>query len=133
MRNSALVLVACCLFASSAVAQKDAPALPTVTSFECPDIPPSGQEGRARIQGVVKMQVTTDGHHAADIKLISGHPMLAKFVTANIRTWKFADHHPTTFAVTYFFVTEGEFKYDPVTKCSAKMELPTKVTINTSF
>lgn len=79
------------------------------------------------------MQVTTDGHHATDIKLISGHPMLAKFVTANIRTWKFADHRPTTFAVTYLFVTEGEFKYDPVTKCSAKMELPTKVTINTSF
>jgi hypothetical protein len=50
----------------------------------------------------------------------------------NVRTWKFADHSPTTFAVTYFYVNDGHGKRDPVTNCSAKMELPTKVTVSTN-
>jgi hypothetical protein len=128
MRTSLLVLVTCCVIVSSTVAQKDAPAPPIVTAFECPTYPSLAQS--VRIQGVVKLQVTTDGHQVTDVKLTSGHPMLAQNSSNNIHTWKFADHPPTTFAVTYFYVNEGHYKRDPVTKCSAKMELPTKVTVS---
>jgi TonB-like protein len=127
-----LVLVTCCLLVcSTTVAQKDAPALPTVTAFECPAYPSLAKQ--VRIMGMVKMQVTTDGHQITDVKLTSGHPILAPDAIKNVRTWKFADHAATTFEVTYFYVNEGNFKRDKVTKCSAKMELPTKVTVSTTL
>jgi len=86
-----------------------------------------------RLQGMVRMQVTTDGHKVVDVKLSPAHPVLAQAAEKNVRTWKFADHTPTSFTVTYFYVREGNYKRDPVTKCSAKMELPTKVTVSTKF
>jgi hypothetical protein len=86
-----------------------------------------------RLQGMVILQVTTDGHQVVDVKLTSGHPVLAPEAIKNVRTWKFADHAPTTFAVRYYYVNEGNFKRDKVTKCSAKMDLPGKVTVSTSF
>ncbi len=131
MRNTALVLLAYCLFASSAVAQKDAPSLPTVTAFDCPKYPSKAES--MRLQGMVPMQVTTDGHQVTDVKLKPSHPVLAEEAVKNVRTWKFADHSPTTFDATFFYVNQGKFKRDKVTNCAAKMDLPTKVTVSTSF
>ncbi len=111
-------------------AQDKQAALPTVTIFECPKYPPKAES--MGLQGMVKMQVTTDGHKVVDIKLLPSHPVLAAPAEENVRTWKFADHTPMTFTVTYYYVHEGRFKKDPVTKCSAKMELPAAVTVSTS-
>lgn len=118
-------VLACC-----ALTQTDKP-LPTVTAFDCPKYPPKAES--MRLRGMVKMQVTTDGHQVTDAKLLPSHPVLAEEAVKNVRTWKFADHQPTSFVVTYFYVSEGHYKKDPVTKCSAKMELPAKVTVSTSF
>jgi hypothetical protein len=82
---------------------------------------------------MVRLQVTTDGHVVTDAKAIQSHPLLAEAALKNVRTWKFADHTPTSFTVTYFYVNEGKFKRDKTTKCDAKLELPTKVTVSTSF
>jgi hypothetical protein len=76
------------------------------------------------------MQVTTDGHKVVDVNLTSGHPLLAPDSIKNVRTWQFADHTPLTFGITYFYVHEGGYKRDKVTKCDAKMELPAKVTVS---
>lgn len=129
MRNLTLLVFAFCLSLSSAIAQQDAPTLPTVTTFECPKYPSKAES--MGLQGMVKLQVTTDGHQVVDVQLTSGHPVLAPDAIKNVRTWKFADHSPITFAVTYFYSHEGYFKPDKITKCSAKMELPTKVTVST--
>ncbi len=131
MRNLTLLFLAWCLFTYSAVAQNDAPALPTVTAFECPKYPSKAES--MHLQGMVPMQVTTDGHQVTDVKLKPSHPVLAQEAVKNVRTWKFADHPPTTFDVTFYYVFQGNFKRDKVTKCAAKMELPTKVTVSTSF
>lgn len=127
MRTLALLLSACS-FLSPAIAQQDAPTLPTVTAFECPKYPSKAES--MGLQGMVQLQVTTDGHQVVDVKLTSGHPALAPDAIKNIRTWKFADHAPITFAVTYSYTHQGDFKRDKTTKCSAKMELPTKVTVS---
>jgi hypothetical protein len=79
------------------------------------------------------MRVTTDGHVVTDVKLISGPQILAQPAESNVRTWKFADHPPTTFVVTYVYANEGYYKKDAVTKCAARMELPTKVTVSTEI
>lgn len=85
------------------------------------------------LQGMVKLKVTTDGHQITDVKLLPSHPVLAEEAVKNVRTWRFADHKPTSFIVTFYYVDEGHYKKDPVTKCSAKIELPAKVTVSTSF
>lgn len=129
MRTLPLLLSIGGLSLSLAVAQQDAPTLPTVTAFECPKYPSKAES--TGLQGMVKLQVMTDGHNVVDVKLTSGHPALAPDAIKNVRTWKFADHAPITFAVTYFYTHEGDWKRDKITHCSAKMELPTKVTVST--
>ena len=131
MRSFLLVLFTCGLIVSSTVAQNNSPALPTVTAFECPTYPAGAQSNR--LQGMVRLQVTTDGQQVAAVKLLSGHPILAPTAYENVKTWKFANHPPTTFVGTYFFVNQGKFKPDKVTKCAAKMELPSTVTVSTAF
>jgi len=128
---SYIILFVCGLSVLASVAQQDAAPLPAVTNFECPKYPPKAES--TRLQGMVKLQVTTDGHRASDVKLTSGHPVLAEAAEKNVRTWIFADHTPTAFLVTYFYLNEGKFKRDAATKCDAKMELPTKVTVSTRF
>jgi hypothetical protein len=130
MRTSLIVVTISYLLACCALAQTDTP-LPTVTAFDCPKYPPKAES--MRLQGMVKMQVTTDGHQITDVKLLPSHPVLAEEAVKNVRTWKFVDHQPISFIVTYFYVNEGHYKKDPVTKCSAKMELPAKVTVSTNF
>lgn len=105
--------------------------LPNVTTFECPTYPPKAES--ARLQGVVVMQVTTNGHAVSDVKIISGHPILVPDAFKNVHTWKFADHAPTTFRVDYYYVFEGHFKRDKASGCDAKMELPSKVTVSTKM
>lgn len=79
------------------------------------------------------MRVTTDGHAVIDVKVISGPQILAQPAESNVRSWKFADHQPTTLTVTYVYADEGNYKKDPVTKCAAKMDLPEHVTISTKI
>ncbi len=103
--------------------------LPKVTSFACPKYPSKAES--VRLQGTVVLQVTTDGHAVTDVKVISGHPLLAPEAFRNVQTWKFADHTPTTFRVDYNCSFEGHFKRDPATGCDAKLDLPSKVTVST--
>ena len=83
------------------------------------------------LQGTVKLQVTTDGHQVVNVKLTSGHPVLAPEAINNVRTWKFAEHVPTTFEVTYYYTHQDNLKRDKTSNCSAKMELPNKVHVVT--
>jgi hypothetical protein len=124
-------IVVLSFFLAAVVLGQDGSTLPTVTAFQCPKYPSMAKS--ARVQGMNQLQVTTDGHRVTDVKVKSGHPLLVPAASENVRTWKFADHPPMTFEVDYFYVFQGEFKRDPVTKCSAQMELPTKVTVSTSM
>jgi TonB family protein len=131
MRTMSLLIFCCFYGAVGILAQKDATATPTVTTFECPKYPSDAQS--MRLSGTVKLQVTSDGHQVVAVKLLSGHPVLAKAADKNVRTWKFAPSAPNTFTVTYVYAFEGTYKRDPITKCAAKMDLPTHVTVSTSY
>ncbi len=54
-------------------------------------------------QGSVHLQITTDGHVVTGVVINDGHPLLAQVAAANVRTWKFVDHTPGTFDVTFNF------------------------------
>jgi hypothetical protein len=75
--------------------------LPTVTSGEMPLYPDLPR--KAAIEGKVVLRVTTDGERVTDIKVEDGQPMLAKAAEANLRTWHFARHSPTTFLTSFTF------------------------------
>jgi hypothetical protein len=61
----------------------------------------------ARVEGVVKIRVTTDGEKVTSLEAESGPPMLVKFAKENILTWEFVKHKPTTFITTFEYVIEG--------------------------
>lgn len=132
MRKSLLLVVACCLFACCALTQTDT-ALPAVTAFACPRYPPKAQS--MHLQGTVKLKLTTDGHRITHIEVLPSHPILAEEAIKNVRTWTLADHGATSFIVTYYYTLEEHYKdkKDPVTNCSAKMELPSKITVGAQF
>ena len=69
--------------------------LPQVISHQNPIYPPLAR--MARISGLVRLKITTDGHSPTTIAVTDGHPLLAKAATDNVQTWKFADHVPGVF------------------------------------
>ncbi len=83
----------------------------------------------ARIQGVVKIRVTTDGKKVASLEAESGPPMLARAAEENIRTWEFDEHKPTTFETTFEYVIEepAECEYS---NGAAVLKLPLEVRIS---
>jgi hypothetical protein len=89
---------------SPALAQKAAQELPLLTAGSMPLYPRMALV--ARIQGIVKIRVTTDGKKVASLEVESGPPMLAKAAEENILTWKFLEHKPTTFMTTFEYVIE---------------------------
>ena len=131
MRVATILLLVCLAEVFSSLGQKDDRPLPTVTGFACPKYPSDAKS--MLLQGTVRMQVSTDGKLVAEVKVLSGHPVLARAATKNVQTWKFAESSPTAFAVTYVYAADEDYKRDPVTKCEAKMELPTHVTVSTKF
>jgi Gram-negative bacterial TonB protein C-terminal len=126
-----LALVLCFLVPKRMAAQNLVENLPVVRTFECPKYPEAARS--LHITGTVVVLVTTDGHTVTDVKAISGPRILAEPAESNVRTWKFADHPPTTFKVTYLYVDEGNFKKDLVSRCAAKLKLPTDVTMSTKI
>ena len=73
--------------------------LPRVVSAQVPMYPRILRS--AQVEGVVRLQVTTNGKRVASIKALSGPPMLEKAATENVETWEFAGHHATTFETTF--------------------------------
>src|SRR5271156_409663 len=108
MRTLMLAVFILFLVPLRAVAQNDAFSLPVVTKFECPQYPQKARE--AHISGIVIMRITTDGHVVSDVKVVRAAQILEPFAEANVHTWRFADHPPTTFTVTYVYTDGGNYK-----------------------
>jgi TonB family protein len=83
------------------LAQERAKTLPEVTEHGVVGYPALARQ--ARIQGQVHLRVTTNGHAVTTVVVTEGHPLLAQTAQDNVRTWKFVDHAPGTFDVTFNF------------------------------
>lgn len=102
---SAVALILLCgMPPLSILAQKASQELPLVTAGKLPLYPIMARA--ARVQGVVKIKVTTDGKKVVSIDVESGPPMLVKFAKENILTWEFSAHKPTTFVTMFDYVIE---------------------------
>jgi TonB family protein len=82
-----------------AMAQEPPEVLPKVVQHTEPIYPPLARQ--TRIQGDVRVKITTDGESVGDAEAETGHPLLRTAAVDNVRTWKFAAHAPGTFHVTF--------------------------------
>src|SRR5690606_24692949 len=58
------------------------------------------------IEGAVKIKVSTDGHRVIDaaIEDDGGHPALARSAQENATSWRFGNHDPINFTITYRYI-----------------------------
>ena len=97
-----LILLVVLTWPSAALwAQESSGALPEVIEHAAPLYPPLARQ--ARIQGEVRLRVTTNGHVVTDVAVKEGHPLLVQSAEDSVRQWKFVDHVPGTFDVTFKF------------------------------
>jgi hypothetical protein len=112
---------------SSGLAQKAEQQLPLVVTGNMPLYPLTALH--ARVQGVVKIKVTTDGKKITSLDAESGPPMLVKFTKENILTWRFAEHKPTTFVTRFECVIEEPSQCD-FSNDALVLKLPLEVRIS---
>src|SRR4051812_47902230 len=95
--------------------------LPRVTNAAVPSYPRSAIE--ARVQGVIRFQVSTDGQRVVGVEVDGGSPaaVLVQAATENIKTWQFLPHEPTRFTTTFRY---GLLPYScgPQCKCETDEE-----------
>ncbi len=130
LRAALVSFLSICVAASVAQSGQE---LPVVNSGEMPLYPSLAR--LARIQGDVRLKVTTDGSKVASVTVESGQPLLAKAAQDNVRTWRFIRHEPTAFSTVFSFrLTEKEScKHDEPDNGQAILRLPTyvEITVNT--
>jgi TonB family protein len=73
--------------------------LPRVVEHAQPIYPPLART--ARIEGDVRIKITTNADSVKDAEVESGHPLLRQAAVDNVKTWKFATHEPGIFHVTF--------------------------------
>ena len=120
-------LMALCGTLYPAAAQKVEQQPPLVVAGEMPLYPIMARA--ARVQGVVKIKVTTDGKKVTAADVESGPPMLAKFAKDNILTWEFSQHKPTMFVTTFEYVIEEPAQCD-YSNDALTLKLPLEVRIS---
>ena len=123
----ALVLFTLGLGATISNAQESRVPLPIVASATVPFYPRIARE--ARIEGVVRLQVSTDGKRVSSMSVKGGPPVLIPAAEENVRTWQFKEHRPTTFEVTFHYkmLPESECELDNGT---VLLRLPAEVEVS---
>jgi TonB family protein len=84
---------------AGAPAQESIEVLPKVVQHSDPTYPPLARQ--TRIQGEVRVKITTDGESVRDAEAETGHPLLRRAAEDNARTWRFVAHTAGTFHVTF--------------------------------
>ena len=121
------------LLSLALLARHAQPPLPKVVSASVPFYPRLAPT--ARIEGMVKLRVSTDGERVSAIQVESGAPMLAQAAKENVKTWQFEPHSPTTFGVTFRYrllvpKCDSECHCDTEEKESVLLQLPTNVDVS---
>jgi hypothetical protein len=90
----------------------------------------------ARIRGVVRLRVSTDGKSVSSVEIVSGPPLLARLASDNVKTWLFKPHAPTSFDVTFHYKLLRPTKCDSNCNCEfpgkegVLLQLPAQVDLS---
>jgi hypothetical protein len=102
-------------------------ALPVFKGGAAPTYPPIARI--ARIEGPVRLRVTTDGEKVSAVTVIAGQPMLAKEAEGFVRGWSFEHHEPFAFEISVLYRLVNRDCAEPATKVTVKGNLPSQVEI----
>ena len=80
-------------------AQEPEQDLPVVADAAVPFYPPNAR--MAHIEGVVRLQVSTNGETVSGIELLDGPLMLEIAARENVKTWRLKWHSRATFVATF--------------------------------
>jgi len=108
--------------------QQSKVSLPMVASAQVPLYPPVAR--LSNVEGVVHLNITTDGHRVVSTHVEDGHKLLAAAAENNAKTWEFSLHEPVTFTVTYSFKLLTDWKDDP-NNPMVVLRFPTEVEVST--
>jgi TonB family protein len=114
---------------ASGSAQESKVALPMVAGAAVPLYPPLARA--ARIQGVVHIEIVTDGHNVITARVKDGQKLLAAAAEENARTWRFAVHTPTSFTITYRYKLDVKLNNSP-NNPTIVLRLPTEVEVSSA-
>ena len=112
------------------LAQPRKVALPTVADAKVPLYPPLARA--TRVQGVVRVRITTDGHRVVSAAAESGPRILAAAAEESARSWQFTTHEPTSFTVTYTYKLVDRLKSGPENP-TVILRLPTDIEVSMQF
>jgi hypothetical protein len=99
------------LLSTLAGGQKTKQLLPSIEHTAVPYYPPLARV--AKVEGIVHIKVTTDGHKVVSTDIEDGPKWLADAAEKNVQSWEFAKHEPMTFTVTYRYKLVEELKDNP--------------------
>jgi hypothetical protein len=126
--NTAMLLCLTLISIQFSRGQQPTVALPMVAGAAVPLYPPLARA--ARVEGVVHVSITIDGHRVVSTHVDDGQRLLAAAAEENARTWLFATHTPTSFVVTYSYTlilaTAQAHRNNP----TVVLRLPTDVEIS---
>ena len=84
---------------STCTAQSMQEHFPIVIASAVPFYPPLARQ--TRINGKVRLRISTDGQRVMSVEVESGHRLLAEAAKQNVSTWEFEKHEPITFFTTF--------------------------------
>ena len=127
-----VVAVLTLFYACAAMAQDEGyvPESPVVKSAEMPLYPDLARI--ARIQGTVRIEITTDGNTITKLTSSGAHKMLLDAAEQNIRSWHFYRHKPQKFIVTFVYKLEAPEVFGFVNP-TVLLELPSRVEVRTKM
>jgi hypothetical protein len=96
-------------FLATVGGQQSKAVLPMIAGGAIPLYPPLARA--ARVEGVIRLQVVTDGTKVVTAQAEGGNRLLVVASEENVRTWQFTKHDPTSFTVTYKYRIDA--KADP--------------------
>ncbi len=112
----------------SAADQQPTQDLPVVIDAKVPSYPNIAR--LAHFEGVVRLQVSTDGEKVSKVELLEGHIVLAGAAMENVKTWRFRWHTRATFETVF------RYRLLPESVCEADnptvlLRLPLEVEVTT--
>ena len=128
VRATALLVCLTVCSVQFVLGQKVKAALPMVAGASVPLYPPIARA--ARVEGVVRLLVSTDGQRVAATHVEDGHKLLAAAAEENVRTWSFSTHEATSFVVTYRYRLLRLGSHTGADNPTIVLKLPTEVEIS---
>ena len=126
MKKAVLIFVWGALLSSQLAMAQQLREYPLVLRADAPVYPPLAR--MAKITGKIEAEFTIKGGEVVAAEAKTGHPLLVKATTENVRSWHFAPEANGTFTATFVYELHGSATAN-MQNAKVEMQLPAFVRI----